>query len=92
MHIHNYAMPIKLSASSTVTDLIVRRICTDREFIVFFFFFLQLGLPGDCQLEFVNGGHGIKNPLAIEGQRQAAANREEERAARPPPGKVNIIL
>lgn len=53
---------------------------------------LQLGLPGDCQLEFVNGGHGIKNPLAIEGQRQAAATREEERAARPPPGKVNVIL
>ncbi|XP_060812593.1 transcriptional regulator ovo isoform X2 [Bombus pascuorum] len=47
----------------------------------------RLGLPGDCQLEFVNGGHGIKNPLAIEGQRQAAATREEERAARPPPGK-----
>ncbi|XP_076278074.1 uncharacterized protein LOC143207983 isoform X2 [Lasioglossum baleicum] len=47
----------------------------------------RLGLPGDCQLEFVNGGHGIKNPLAIEGQRQAAANRDEERAARPPPGK-----
>lgn len=47
----------------------------------------RLGLPGDCQLEFVNGGHGIKNPLAIEGQRQATANRDEERAARPPPGK-----
>ncbi|XP_012279999.1 transcriptional regulator ovo isoform X2 [Orussus abietinus] len=47
----------------------------------------RLGLPGDCQLEFVNGGHGIKNPLAIEGQRQAAASREEERASRPPPGK-----
>ncbi|XP_069691064.1 transcriptional regulator ovo-like isoform X2 [Periplaneta americana] len=25
---------------------------------------LQLGLPGDVALEFVNGGHGIKNPLA----------------------------
>nr|CAG4643044.1 EOG090X020Y [Ilyocryptus agilis] len=24
---------------------------------------LQLGLPGDQPLEFVNGGHGIKNPL-----------------------------
>jgi ovo-like protein len=23
-----------------------------------------LGLPGDAALEFVNGGHGIKNPLA----------------------------
>ncbi|XP_018336309.1 transcriptional regulator ovo isoform X2 [Agrilus planipennis] len=25
---------------------------------------LQLGLPAEVQLEFVNGGHGIKNPLA----------------------------
>ncbi|XP_055844588.1 transcriptional regulator ovo isoform X2 [Episyrphus balteatus] len=25
-----------------------------------------LGLPPEVQLEFVNGGHGIKNPLAIE--------------------------
>ena len=24
---------------------------------------MQLGLPNDAQLEFVNGGHGIKNPL-----------------------------
>lgn len=28
------------------------------------FLFFQLGLPGDVALEFVNGGHGIKNPLA----------------------------
>ena len=27
---------------------------------------IQLGLPAEVQLEFVNGGHGIKNPLAIE--------------------------
>ncbi|KAH0949310.1 hypothetical protein HN011_006156 [Eciton burchellii] len=47
----------------------------------------RLGLPNDCQIEFVNGGHGIKNPLAIEGQRQAAATREEERTNRTPPGK-----
>ncbi|XP_046431568.1 uncharacterized protein LOC124185154 isoform X2 [Neodiprion fabricii] len=47
----------------------------------------RLGLPGDVQLEFVNGGHGIKNPLAVEGQRQAAATREEEKTARPAPGK-----
>ncbi|XP_061392307.1 transcriptional regulator ovo-like, partial [Musca vetustissima] len=26
----------------------------------------RLGLPPEVQLEFVNGGHGIKNPLAIE--------------------------
>lgn len=26
----------------------------------------QLGLPPEVQLEFVNGGHGIKNPLAVE--------------------------
>lgn len=25
-----------------------------------------MGLPPEVQLEFVNGGHGIKNPLAIE--------------------------
>ncbi|KAJ8675946.1 hypothetical protein QAD02_011732 [Eretmocerus hayati] len=47
----------------------------------------RLGLPGDCQLEFVNGGHGIKNPLAVDGQRQATSPRDEERTARPPPGK-----
>lgn len=47
----------------------------------------RLGLPTDCQLEFVNGGHGIKNPLAIEGQRQATATRDEERANRTPPSK-----
>lgn len=50
----------------------------------------QLGLPSDCQIEFVNGGHGIKNPLAIESQRQAAANRDEDRANRTPPGKVTV--
>ncbi|XP_055599441.1 transcriptional regulator ovo-like [Uranotaenia lowii] len=26
----------------------------------------NLGLPTEVQLEFVNGGHGIKNPLAVE--------------------------
>lgn len=26
----------------------------------------NLGLPAEVQLEFVNGGHGIKNPLAVE--------------------------
>uniref|UniRef100_W8BCV4 Protein ovo n=1 Tax=Ceratitis capitata TaxID=7213 RepID=W8BCV4_CERCA len=26
----------------------------------------SLGLPPEVQLEFVNGGHGIKNPLAVE--------------------------
>lgn len=31
-----------------------------------FLFRLQLGLPAEVQLEFVNGGHGIKNPLAVE--------------------------
>ncbi|XP_011329661.2 LOW QUALITY PROTEIN: transcriptional regulator ovo [Ooceraea biroi] len=47
----------------------------------------RLGLPSDCQIEFVNGGHGIKNPLAVEGQRQAATNRDEERVSRTPPSK-----
>lgn len=27
---------------------------------------LQLGLPPEVQLEFVNGGHGFKNPLAVD--------------------------
>lgn len=27
---------------------------------------MQLGLSSEVQLEFVNGGHGIKNPLAVE--------------------------
>lgn len=27
-------------------------------------YYLQLGLPNDLPFEFVNGGHGIKNPLA----------------------------
>ncbi|XP_058798797.1 transcriptional regulator ovo-like isoform X2 [Phymastichus coffea] len=47
----------------------------------------RLGLPGDLPLEFVNGGHGIKNPLAIEGQRQATTNRDEERTTRAPTSK-----
>lgn len=46
----------------------------------------RLGLPNDCQLEFVNGGHGIKNPLAVEpGQRPPGTNQEEERTSRTPP-------
>lgn len=52
----------------------------------------QLGLPNDCQIEFVNGGHGIKNPLAIESQRQAAVTRDEDRTNRTPPGKVTYII
>lgn len=32
--------------------------------IVFSHLCLQLGLPNDVIFEFVNGGHGIKNPLA----------------------------
>ncbi|XP_024214756.1 transcriptional regulator ovo isoform X2 [Halyomorpha halys] len=38
----------------------------------------QLGLPGDTALEFVNGGHGIKNPLA---------NSENATIPRPPEDK-----
>lgn len=52
----------------------------------------QLGLPNDCQLEFVNGGHGIKNPLAVEGQRQPGTNRDEERTNRTPPSKVTRVF
>lgn len=39
--------------------------------------FLQLGLPTEVQLEFVNGGHGIKNPLAVENTHGRV--REEEK-------------
>lgn len=39
-------------------------------FLMYFFnvylLLLQLGLSSEVQLEFVNGGHGIKNPLASQ--------------------------
>lgn len=35
-------------------------------FRLILFIFSQLGLPPEVQLEFVNGGHGFKNPLAVE--------------------------
>ncbi|XP_076252407.1 transcriptional regulator ovo isoform X13 [Rhynchophorus ferrugineus] len=39
---------------------------------------LQLGLPSEVQLEFVNGGHGIKNPLANqEHARQGPRNEDK---------------
>jgi len=37
----------------------------------------NLGLPNEVQLEFVNGGHGIKNPLAVENTQGRL--REEEK-------------
>lgn len=77
-------MPIKFRASEYCTRLFQLTLCTYRPPS---FFFFQLGLPGDVPIEFVNGGHGIKNPLAIDGQRQTTTIREEERTVRPPPGK-----
>jgi len=49
-------------------------------FLLSFLFWLQLGLPAEVQLEFVNGGHGIKNPLAVENVpgRIGGGGREEE--------------
>lgn len=44
--------------------------------------FFQLGLPAEVQLEFVNGGHGIKNPLANqENVRQGARTEEKVKVA-----------
>ncbi|CAG9792069.1 unnamed protein product [Diatraea saccharalis] len=36
----------------------------------------RLGLPAELPLEFINGGHGVKNPLATEAN---ARQREEEK-------------
>ena len=30
---------------------------------------LQLGIPPDTPLELINGGHGLKNPLALDAPR-----------------------
>lgn len=49
--------------------------------------FLQqrLGIPEDTPLEFVNGGHGIKNPLANQER-----NNEGDRP--PPPGNLACTI
>lgn len=51
-----------------------------------------MGLPNGCPIEYVNGGHGVKNPLAVDTQRQQPQIKEEERA--PVTTKVhwNIII
>lgn len=41
------------------------------------FDFPQLGLPAEVQLEFVNGGHGIKNPLANQDGTRTGTRPEE---------------
>uniref|UniRef100_A0A1B6CQW2 C2H2-type domain-containing protein n=1 Tax=Clastoptera arizonana TaxID=38151 RepID=A0A1B6CQW2_9HEMI len=40
---------------------------------------VRLGLPGDVALEFVNGGHGIKNPLANHEAAHAIPRPEVEK-------------
>lgn len=50
---------------------VLSRLAISFSWLTFVFFPLhyahpQLGLPAEVQLEFVNGGHGIKNPLAVE--------------------------
>lgn len=92
LKIFHYAMPINLSASSSPDNRMCFSLIIRVSSLTLDILSLQLGLPGDCQLEFVNGGHGIKNPLAIEGQRQAVVGRDEERTTRPTPGKVRISL
>lgn len=42
----------------------------------------RLGLPEDTPLEFVNGGHGIKNPLAPS----TDTPRQDVNEKLPPPG------
>jgi ovo-like protein len=44
----------------------------------------SLGLPAEVQLEFVNGGHGIKNPLALENG-HGHRIRDEEKCKTPIP-------
>lgn len=41
-------------------------------------FLFQLGLPAEVQLEFVNGGHGIKNPLANQETVRSSSRTEEK--------------
>lgn len=49
---------------------------------VIYFVLFQLGLPAEVQLEFVNGGHGIKNPLANqETIRQGSRTEEKTKVA-----------
>lgn len=38
-----------------------------------------MGLPAEVQLEFVNGGHGIKNPLASQETVRQTTTRSEEK-------------
>ncbi|CAH1103697.1 unnamed protein product [Psylliodes chrysocephalus] len=38
----------------------------------------NLGLPAEVQLEFVNGGHGIKNPLANQDQVRGSSRTEDK--------------
>lgn len=51
--------------------------------MLYFQFFLQLGLPAEVQLEFVNGGHGIKNPLANQESLRSSSRTEEKTKAAP---------
>lgn len=49
---------------------------------------MQLGLPSDAPLEFVNGGHGIKNPLVhdrvgAEGKDSTRDGSESDCSTRP---------
>lgn len=55
--------------------------CMTRQVLKLQFLF-QLGLPAEVQLEFVNGGHGIKNPLANqETLRQGARTDDKAKVA-----------
>ncbi|CAL8115926.1 unnamed protein product [Orchesella dallaii] len=41
---------------------------------------MQLGIPNDAPVEFVNGGHGIKNPLASRSPERHSSESEKPRS------------
>ncbi|XP_018900693.1 uncharacterized protein ovo isoform X2 [Bemisia tabaci] len=47
----------------------------------------RLGLPGDVALEFVNGGHGIKNPLANQDTVHSTPRPEVEKSSEEAPAR-----
>jgi len=53
----------------------------------------SLGLPPEVQLEFVNGGHGFKNPLAVDsnvgGHRMRTADDEKSKSPESGPNDEN---
>lgn len=59
---------IKNHRASVKRDMYESRCRSCLHHLVIFvgFVFQQLGLPDNFNFEFVNGGHGVKNPMANE--------------------------